>query len=1403
MTDGSADLNTFIEDIAPFFYRRHLTYVDVGAFRGEVLASIMAGGLAVREAHLLEPNSESLERAKALLQKGFRGKSLNFYNLAAGAHAGRIRLRVAKDMTQVLALDDMDPTIAESSSNLVEVDCVTLDQFSEYVSERRISLLKVDVEGFEEEVLKGARGLLERQQIDVIYIEAGMNPAGTQQCYYRTIEDLLNAAHYKLFRIYEQKNEWLDDSPLLRRVNMAFMSQAFADRNPARLTRELLTAQRSLESAETRLAAETQRSASIAAQLETDRKQLTAATEERSRLTADMTSLVGQQQALKDQAKDLQQRLQAMERGNERLALEASTLRQRCDQSSSEQQRLTAATDQMAAELRVVRDQLARSLQQAGELSAQLTQTERRRRSLQETVSEVFSAIGDMHRRHLGQVAEFDDVRGMLGRIHASRPYRFARILASRSRSWRDLFAVPRAIWLARKSLPAPALPLVTHAIRFDADTPSIVFPLSVKPQLVVLPASASRYEVWATLVGSTHSGRVTLELKSVVDGAGAMPSKGVQPRIEWAGLESQAPDADVLGEQPRGLSLGLDAPALLLRVPELEHSVLLSTRRARGDLCLLRLELRHPEGQDARADEVAAPKTVQFSSPELELKLWGGYAEYALATLEERKRLKRVGLSARESAAWSLVRWHYVHEDYPRAMENIEFTRSMVKNPHRRLALAEAQCLIHLGRPEEADACLAHALRTWPEKEFDHLLLRSTVIRMLELKHGAALELAEAKQLEAINELYNRVGMTPITKRDPAQPLTISNIISEATAKPGDQEKKVSVIVPAFNAQASIEWVIDGLVRQTWRNLEIIVVDDLSSDATCAIVEQMAARDPRIRLIRKSVNEGAYATRNAGAREATGHYITVHDSDDWSHPQKIEMQVQELAAQPEKVAVTSHWVRVGDSLDIVGPWVPRGSLFDVNFSSLLFERRLLETMGPWDAVKISGDAEFFYRMRALYGEDCVLKLSSRYLLSLSLAREDSLTRSKATHLRSLFYGLRWNYRDAYLAWSSCLRPGDDPLVVDADSGRRRFPVPLGCRPNRTESKPYDLVVISDFGELEEPAAAAMACIEAACREGQRTAVFHWRKYERPARVPLRPAFYSVVLENDSDILSPGDQIVADLVMVFDASILDHRIDPVPSIECRRAAIVLDEWPGDGRIDGSSAFDPGLAQTHLETAFGVPATWVPADPAIAARMHGDKRFHRQAERPWLPLVDFEYWRDIPLAWQGANRRQPIIGWHEFDGAAAQPTRLYAQRPDWAIRPWYFAQLQEAGAAPLSPVPPPSSQRVRYADFVGQVDFCVFQPMPGAAVRGSQHVAAAFAAGRPVIMSRRYEPIYGDAAVYAEPEELGPLIDRLWASESAYLAAATRAREFARDACSMAGFPQRVAAIAATRAHQTA
>lgn len=231
---SNTTIKEFLLDIGPFFDGETLVYVDLGAHKGNVFAQVLASGLNIREAHLFEPNPESFTELKRNVEESKKDHNkchVNSYNVAVGSGHYNVLMKKSDTMTKVVSIikEGKSLTLYEDSKEF-EVQCETLDNYLSRFLDTHISLLKVDVEGFEIEALDGGKILLGNQAVDVVYIEAGIHPDNEQQTYYRDIEDKLISFGYRLFKIYEQKNEWIEDSPFLRRVNLAFFSQTFAEK---------------------------------------------------------------------------------------------------------------------------------------------------------------------------------------------------------------------------------------------------------------------------------------------------------------------------------------------------------------------------------------------------------------------------------------------------------------------------------------------------------------------------------------------------------------------------------------------------------------------------------------------------------------------------------------------------------------------------------------------------------------------------------------------------------------------------------------------------------------------------------------------------------------------------------------------------------------------------------------------------------------------------------------------------------------------------------------------------------------------------------------------------------------------------------------------------------------------
>ena len=201
-----------------------------------------------------------------------------------------------------------------------------------------------------------------------------------------------------------------------------------------------------------------------------------------------------------------------------------------------------------------------------------------------------------------------------------------------------------------------------------------------------------------------------------------------------------------------------------------------------------------------------------------------------------------------------------------------------------------------------------------------------------------------------------------------------------------------VSVIIPTFNRGEYLVEALASVVDQTYRPLEIVVVDDGSEEGDLGLAGQWWETLPYTRregcrlVLLQQANGGPSKARNRGLAEATGDFIQFLDSDDLLHPEKIERQAATFAARPELGYVYSslRTVRieggelVGQGQERVGP-----ASFDVGrhislrdslqTSVGLYRRETCERMGPWDeSLSVGTDIEYnlrliLFRVKAAY----------------------------------------------------------------------------------------------------------------------------------------------------------------------------------------------------------------------------------------------------------------------------------------------------------------------------------------------------------------------------------------------------------------------------------------------------
>lgn len=517
---------------------------------------------------------------------------------------------------------------------------------------------------------------------------------------------------------------------------------------------------------------------------------------------------------------------------------------------------------------------------------------------------------------------------------------------------------------------------------------------------------------------------------------------------------------------------------------------------------------------------------------------LWGGYSEPALADLERIYADNEQPADIRFFAAWHAARWYF----YIGQVDSMLTLAELVSNLDERFKNDKATAMMFAygylaqGKTEDARRVAENFLADVPNDTDMLLTLANTVSD-------------EREKLTITNRIYKERGLAEVQKRNESQPLSFANITGQTA--PVHSDDKVSVIMPIFNAENDIASAIQSLLEQAYQNLEIIVVDDRSTDSTFEIVCDIAKREPKVKAYQQEKNGGAYLARNRGLKEASGRFITTHDSDDWSHPDKIATQVELLQRKETVMGVCLHWTRALDNLTFTHNWNLNARLVHWNHSSFLFRREVIDELGPWDSVIVGGDTEFIWRVQSHYGHGSVVKYKPNIPFSFALDDEGSLTRTKATHVKTIHNGLRHIYRSAAQWWHSC----EEASTLTPQE--RKFPAPKAMLKRGDNKLSCDAVVIADF-MLSSDAGDALYKAEAILEEGGTVGLLHWPKY-KSEKEDLQGEFFRLLLRSGCEAVVFGMEITCSEVYLQSDYITAPVLEARPVITTQNVSVLTGE----------------------------------------------------------------------------------------------------------------------------------------------------------------------------------------------------------------------------------------------------
>ena len=680
----------------------------------------------------------------------------------------------------------------------------------------------------------------------------------------------------------------------------------------------------------------------------------------------------------------------------------------------------------------------------------------------------------------------------------------------------------------------------------------------------------------------------------------------------------------------------------------------------------------------------------------------------------------------------------------------------------HNKLQLVEA--LASIGAYAEQDELI---------EQFDLHTLAPIQVALLGVDKIAHQHGPEALWLEAMNEFYLSRGMHTIHLRDDNS-LPLLDRLTSATSRKVEGPL-VSVVVPTFSPDRRIYTAVNSLLNQTWKNLEILIVDDGSPAIYDELFSELAELDPKIRVIRQQSNGGAYTARNAGLAEARGVFVTTHDDDDWSHPDKIAEQASVLWEHNSIVATTAGHIRTTSDMKF-RRINTRPQHLQTNYSSLMFRKSVTEQVGNWDTSKRGSDTELVDRIKAHFGKSALVDLADKPL-SFSRVWDGSLTSGEI--YRGYFAYSRLLYRWAFQQWHAEVRKsGEKPILRMGDS--RPFAIPTTFEPaNRNKDLGvFDVLYLTDFRQRAKYSLKTLHEIKSAVAAGLRVGYMHVNSPQTVKRGEILPELFDMQLKGEVTQVAETDRAEAKLMVVHDSAIGMFLDQFRSTVIVRRGIVVHDAGsPLKGAVKKTAAH-PVVVLRHLDTSFNSSFYIVGADLNSHEELASYLPHRRLLSAHWK----------TPLSASKGNIREPgtppVVGFHSFGNRYRWPSTRETFQEVYSSDD--YATVFYGNVAPVKKLlgddilqekQVTTPDRESLSSFLETIDFWVYYPHQRLGRHSWTAVLEALRAGKVVILPPSLERTYGDAALYANPEDVASLVSDYSDDALAYVRQAKRGQSY--------------------------
>ena len=593
----------------------------------------------------------------------------------------------------------------------------------------------------------------------------------------------------------------------------------------------------------------------------------------------------------------------------------------------------------------------------------------------------------------------------------------------------------------------------------------------------------------------------------------------------------------------------------------------------------------------------------------------------------------------------------------------------------------------------------------------------------------------------------------------------------------------RVSVLMPCWNRQDLVEIAARSILDQSWRNLELIIVDDASTDDSWSVLRRLANSDDRVRVFRNDVNLGPYVSKNLAVTQATGSYITGHDADDWAHPERIARQV-EFCMNNNQPACLSGMLRVDSEgrfvrFNDIGGNVHDGACRSAFISLMVQAQAFHGGFGFWDEVRVAGDSELIHRMQHVFGKAIPhVPVTTMFCLDApdGLTNNAALGHSESGGVAAPRAIYKKNFQRHHRTLDNLTARHDFPAEM------RRFSAPpelldsaqkiaagiqnhvargLSLRRDVTA----DVAIVTNLRFPGGNASSTLDEIRTFQSHGLRVALVHCpvtRDIARTISDRYRPYADLIVDWPRLSSLAVRCLIVRHPAVV----VADPFRRIVDRLHAEQGFVVVNN--SELRADGRRVYDIAEMVSISRQIDAPGLQFCPISPLMRAELiEYMTRTGEQLELPaqdWTPTLDPDSYLQAPKpafggpVALGRHGRDGAEKWHE-DPAVLRC--IYGDRPNRrvVILGGALQAQRRLGALPgnwvvheFGAVPP--------RDYLGELDVFVYYPQSTLVEGFGRTVAEAMMAGIPCVLPGSLEKTFGDLAFYSPPEGVHDLIDRL-------------------------------------------